>query len=382
MDLANKSQCCGCGACLDKCDQSAISMSVDGDGFVYPVINEEECVNCGLCRTACPVLNPTNVLRMEKVVYGAVCIDKKVLANSSSGGVFSVLAKAFLHKAGIVVGAAFSEDYKAVNHIMIESEEELQRLRGSKYLQSNTKGIYKMIKLLLDHDRQVLFSGVPCQINGLKQFLQKEYDRLLTVEVVCHGVPSQRMHEDYINYLQKKHRSKLVYFSERHKMHFLVAPYYYYGLFSNKKEYMRSLNTDYLGNLYNRNLIYRPSCYNCFAKTQGSRADLTIGDFWGAEKHSGFKSGDSSIVVVNSFKGKRALEEISQELDLIVIDYRTVAEHNKSIYCSAEKPDEREACIRDYSTQGFLYMLKKHYRISKKERIKLFLESVGMKGQR
>ena len=377
MNLADRKQCSGCGACVCKCNNSAITMLPDDDGFIYPAIDTEKCIECGLCRESCPVLNPRNI-KVNKVAYGAISKDENIVKHSSSGGVFTELARLVLDKNGAVCGVAYSEDYKSAFHTFVEKEEDLDKLRGSKYVQSDTFYIYRRVKLYLDLDRYVLFSGVPCQVNALKQFLNIEYPKLLTVEIVCHGVPSSKMHGDYIEYLKTKYKSEIDVFSQRYKRLKLSGPYYYYARFRNGKEYKRVLRTDYIGSLYNRNLILRPSCYNCQAKLNETQADLTIGDFWGAENYSKFKSGNSSIIVANTQKGVLTVESLRERLEIVNVEINTILKSNKSINTSSIMPKERASCLKDYSEGGFSYMLKKHYKISVKDQIIILLDSIGI----
>ncbi len=378
MKLADKTQCTGCGACTCKCSNSAITMKADNEGFLYPHIDVIKCIDCGVCRSVCPVLNPKNKVDGKKVSFGAMSKDENILKLSSSGGIFTELSKIYLNKAGVVFGAAYTDDYKSVLHICVDNEKDLDKLRGSKYAQSNTYEIYKSVKQFLDQGRYVLFSGVPCQIKALNRYLNKEYPRLLTVEVVCHGVPSAQMHGDYIEYLQNKYKSGISSFSQRYKRLNLSGPYYYHARFINGKEYKRVLRTDYIGYFYNQNLIYRPSCYNCQAKQQETSADLTIGDFWGAENYSNFKSGNSSIIVANTKKGLLAIEEMRGRVDFVEMEFSTISRLNKSMVSSANMPIEREECIKDYLTGGFSNMVNRHYKISLKDRIKIALDSFGI----
>ena len=196
INIEDKKKCCGCSACVQRCPKQCISLQEDEEGFLYPQVDKKICVNCGLCEKVCPVLNPVKA-RKPQVVFAARAIDEKVRLESSSGGVFTVLAELVIERGGVVFGAKFNEKWEVV-HAYTESKEGLSAFRGSKYVQSKIENSYKQAESFLKAGREVLFSGTPCQIAGLKLYLRKEYTNLLTVDFVCHGVPSPMVWKDYL----------------------------------------------------------------------------------------------------------------------------------------------------------------------------------------
>lgn len=214
-NICDMDACTGCLACRDGCPQNAIDFKENEQGFVYPVINEDKCVNCGLCASICPVNSPDKNKKTDKVY---ACWNKNLSERraATSGGVFTLLARKVIDNGGVVYGASFRDDM-AVCHIRAESIEDIQKLRGSKYVQSNTDGIFKKVKADLDNSKKVLFSGTGCQVSALRNFLRKEYSNLYCVDIVCHGVPSPLVYKDYLKWLESQNDSQIKELSFRYK---------------------------------------------------------------------------------------------------------------------------------------------------------------------
>ena len=211
-------KCCGCGACASVCPRQCIAMRANEEGFAYPDVNTNNCVECGACVKVCPVQRQDRDHVGEPLeAWGVVAQDDSLLTKSSSGGLFSLLANMILEEGGIVYGAAFSDDFTGVHHIGVERTEELFRLRGSKYVQSDLNDIYTDVRIALNAGRRVLFSGTPCQIAGLTGFLGREYDALLTIEVLCHGVPSPLLWERYVENCGKGRKVMNVSFRDKRR---------------------------------------------------------------------------------------------------------------------------------------------------------------------
>lgn len=202
INIKEKHNCCGCSACVQVCPKQCISMSADNEGFLYPQIDTAICIDCGLCEKVCPVINQ-NEPREPLAVYAANNNNEDIRLKSSSGGIFTLLAEQIISEGGVVFGARFNENWEVV-HDYTEAIEGLEPFRGSKYVQSIIGDNFIKAKQFLTDGRKVLFSGTPCQIAGLKKFLRKEYENLLTVEVVCHGVPSPMVWRDYLDYKRAK----------------------------------------------------------------------------------------------------------------------------------------------------------------------------------
>lgn len=197
IDIKEKKECCGCNACAQRCPKSCITMREDSEGFLYPEVDKEICIDCGICEKVCPVMYQGNK-RKPLAVYAVKHKNNEIRLSSSSGGVFTALAESVIDEGGVVFGAKFDDNWCVV-HSYSETKEGLAAFRGSKYLQSRIGDSFKKVECFLKANRKVLFSGTPCQIAGLKRFLRKEYDNLLTVDFVCHGVPSPGVWREYLN---------------------------------------------------------------------------------------------------------------------------------------------------------------------------------------
>ncbi len=316
--IEEKSKCCGCSACVSICPKKCISFSEDHEGFIYPMVNAEDCIDCGLCEKVCPVLHQ-NEERLPLKTFAAYNKNESVRIQSSSGGVFTILAEEVIEQGGVVFGARFNDDWEVI-HDFTETKEGLAAFRGSKYVQSNVGDSFSNVKSFLEFGRKVLFSGTPCQVAGLKKYLRKDYPNLLTVDFICHGVPSPMVWRKYLNEIcDARQGVKKIQFrslakrlisgrdglldaaaskciksiSFRDKT-FGWKKYSFVLNFSEanaeeKNSVSNSTRSEYFyDNAYMQaflsNLSLRPSCYDCPAKSGKSSSDLTLGDFWGIEK--------------------------------------------------------------------------------------------------
>ncbi|MDO5137255.1 MAG: Coenzyme F420 hydrogenase/dehydrogenase, beta subunit C-terminal domain [Oscillospiraceae bacterium] len=344
-------RCCGCAACSNTCPQTCISMVANEEGFNYPSINYDCCIQCGMCDVVCPALNRKSVedvfYKNPIKTYAAVSLDRESLENSSSGGVFSVLAEDVLSKGGYVFGAAFSEDFYTVNHIGIDKVEKLGELQGSKYLQSEIGYTYQMCKQLLDKGTEVLFSGVPCQIAGLKRFLGKDYESLTCVEVICHGTPSASVWQKYLESIEvRQGKTKSVSFRDK------TVNWDSFGMRieSDRNEVLSEIHqaNTYMG-IFLRNFALRESCYECPAKGDNTYADITLGDFWGLQNvcPEHYDEKGVSVVAVHTEKGQKAIDRISGKLVLHETDPVKSLEDNWIIYRPVSRPEKRDSFYTD-----------------------------------
>jgi coenzyme F420-reducing hydrogenase beta subunit len=351
----NKLKCCGCGSCELICPKNSIKMEYDNEGFIYPVLDKESCIECGLCKTHCPIINESKN-KTAISTYGLIHIDKCITDDSASGGAFTALAEYILSQDGIVFGCAFNENIEAVT-ISVENNKDLHLLRGSKYVQCNTDKQYYNIKMNLENNRQVLYCSTPCQIAGLKAYLKKDYDNLLLIDLFCHGAPSPMLFKKYIEWLGKKHKSKITEYSFRDKK-------YGWGT-------MGHYNTDQEFKLYDSDpyyfsfimgKTYRPVCYECKYATSLRTGDITIGDFWGVENNHPEVTTNNGVsaILINTVKGMTVLESIKDQVHLFDTTFDNIAKYNPQLIHPAEKPIQRDIIYSHFNKWTFNRLAKKY----------------------
>lgn len=360
MIVIEKKDCNGCGACHDICPNNCIEMQPDSEGFLYPVVIEENCISCRACERVCHVTQKKKDISREPKSFIAWNRNDNTRAASTSGGIFSALADNIISKSGIVVGAAFDQSYH-LRHTTANSRQSYFPMMGSKYLQSDMRGIYRQIKAYLNTGNSVLFTGTPCQVAGLHAFLNKKYDRLFTCEVICHGVPSPGIYKDYLYYLESKMRSKVVAYQFRSKIHgwskLTVCVKYANG---NIKTY-RARYCPY-HTWFGKHLSLRPSCYQCSFRGINREADITIGDFWGIENYRSDIDRDKgvSVILANSEKGISFLNDIKEKLYLEECPIDWVVGKNPCLIKDYPIPVQRETFFSDYRRMSMKEMIQKY----------------------
>ncbi len=352
--ISDKAKCCGCEACRQACPVKCITLMADKRGFAYPIADAGKCIGCGLCNRVCPIGNNDSERKPLKVL-AAMNRDTKERLASSSGGVFMALANKVITGGGVVFGARFNQQW-GVEHSYATTMAEAQAFQGSKYVQSATGDCYQQALAFLKQGYTVLYSGTPCQIAGLHKFLEnKKFERLITVDIVCHGVPSPHIWTEYITQFTPVSAVK---FRDKRISWQLFSM----SIDSNHQKYSQSFTTDtYLQGFLN-NLYLRPSCYECAMKCGKSHSDITLGDFWGIDSViSDFNDGKgTSLVLVNTTQG----ENLIQQLDLRSheVSYDSALRGNPSIEHSVAHNHLEEKFWARYATDGLkaiTYCLKK-----------------------
>ena len=360
LNISDES-CCGCSACASKCPKHCITMKTNEEGFLYPFVDTDNCISCGICQNVCPILDvDRNQINNLREAWGARTVDKNVLLSSSSGGVFSSLAKKIINENGVVFGAAFSDDFQFVHHILIKYIDEIKVLMGSKYIQSEMGDCFFKVKRQLEMGELVLFSGTPCQIAGLKGFLGKDYDNLFCVDVICHGVPSKYVWQSYCNSIAKKTGKDIAGVNFRNKRN----GWKNYGIelkMNNDNYYYCEARDDSFLRMFVNSYCLRDSCYKCEVKNNVV-SDITIGDFWGVENIAPEIEDELgvSLILIHTPKGKELFEKIKNQLHALEVDYDTAIAHNTAYRDSVKKPPERDEFYVDLKELNWEKMKRKY----------------------
>lgn len=358
IDIREKHSCCGCSACVQVCPKQCISMSADNEGFLYPQVDTAICIDCGLCEKVCPVINQ-NEPREPLAVYAAKNNNEEIRLKSSSGGIFTLLAEQIISEGGVVFGARFNENYDVV-HDYTETIDGLSLFRGSKYVQSVIGDTFIKAKQFLADGRKVLFSGTPCQIAGLKRYLQKEYNNLLTIDIICHGVPSISIWEKYKNKVKNlasgacgdftSTNNKLITLNDvnfRDKtngwQHYMCS-YSIVNVFSNQINTLTYEHAkDPYMQLFLSNYSLRPSCYYCPSKAGKSRSDMTLGDCWGIKRMESSFDDNKGVGVCVIHNNNELLDIVLRESQCVVLPSNYLNNFNRSYYISSSAPNNRQA---------------------------------------
>ena len=329
IEIKNKKDCTGCSACYSICPQNAIKMKEDEEGFKYPVVDEKKCIKCGLCMKICP-MQKNEEKNNDFKAYACKNINERERLNSSSGGIFGLIAREILNQNGIVIGATFDKE-NIVNHISINQIEQLPLLYGSKYVQSNMNDIYKKTKQFLAAGKKVLFTGTPCQIEGLYSFLQHDYENLYTQDLICHGVPSPKVWKMYLEYISKKCGNKIKKIEFRNKDNGW-KDFNLKITFEDNSIFEESHNTNIFMKLFLGNVILRDSCYSCKFKKIHRKSDITLADFWGIENVLPRFDDDKGVsaVLINSNKGQEIFNKIKQDLICKEVNINDIIKYNEN----------------------------------------------------
>ena len=364
--FAHKKDCCSCGACANICPKNAIKMQEDVNGFVYPQIDYNKCISCGACKKVCSFQGEHNLHEPIKA-FAAVNKNKEQLMKSASGGVFSAIATYVIKNNGIVCGAtlSFENGYAVPKHIMIDKLEDIPLLQGSKYVQSSIEYIYQEIKNYLGQDKTVLFSGTPCQVDGLYGYLgSKTHENLITIDLVCHGVPNARFLNDYLSLEKERHhaieienylfRDKRRGWGMNNRIDMVTG-----------KGTSKSINIPARLNSYNSlfldGIIYRENCYSCPYAQKQRVGDLTIGDYWGIEKEhpellkqAEFDERNGiSCILANTNKGLEICENVGNILSECESTYEKVSHRNGQLKTPSALPNSRAEIMNLYAKSGY-----------------------------
>ncbi len=360
--ICEKQNCTGCMACKQICPHNAIEIIMDNNGFEYPV-RTEECVQCGLCTKICPSLSDTlNEEKFSQIVFACRSKNKDVILKSASGGAFTTIVQAYCDNNYAIFGVEYDETCSP-HHSYVLDKKLIDKYRKSKYVQSSVGNSYKDAKKMLEEGRKVLFTGTPCQIAGLKNFLNKEYDNLLTVDIVCHGVPNKQTLKKYLQYMEDKYKSKVKAISFREKIYknkewdskcIKIE-------FENNKTIIENIRKNLFLRGFHSQLFYRESCYNCKYANPKRISDITIADCWGIghiypdwNVHEGV-----SMVVINSEKGQKLLPTFEKECECLKLDIEFAKKENARFREPTKMNPKREFFFSNIDNMRFDKLINK-----------------------
>lgn len=359
-----KEKCTGCFSCYNICPTNAIEMIEDKEGFKYPIVNEKKCIKCGLCIKICPILNKKEDLdrKLRPKVIAAWSKNNNTRLDSTSGGIFSEIANYIYDIGGEVCGAIFNKE-NMVEHIISNNKKDLEKIRSSKYLQSDINYIFREIKEKLENGKKILICGAPCQIAGLYNFLGKEYDNLYTCDFICRGINSPKIFKGYIKSLENKYNSKVKKIKFKNKIH----GWHNFSTridFENGKKYIGGRYVDsYMVGYLQYNAFMRPACYDCKFKGFPKKADITLADFWGIEKIDAKLDNNkgTSMLLINSKKGEELLNNIKEKIEFKEIESEDVFKQNVCNNYSPKKTKAREEVFKNIDKMDYNELNKKFF---------------------
>lgn len=344
LDYINNKQCCGCGACSMTCTHKAIAMVEDTEGFLQPILSKNKCINCGACDNVCPIYHSQATVHNVVKSFAAINNNKKNLKKSSSGGIFSAIAEYIIQKGGIVYGAAFDTNLK-LSHKGIEKLEEIEPLRGSKYLQSYSYECFPEIKRHLKNNQLVYFVGTGCQVASLKLYLHKDYDTLITSDLICHGVPSHKLFEAFVSAYEKNTSRSVINYRFRDK---------FAGGWSGsqtvdyicgrkiKKDLFNPILAGYMKAFMSAD-FFRESCYSCPFACEQRAGDITLADFWGIEKYHKINSINGvSAILVNTARGEELFTRLKSKIHTIDTKVEYIKKENDNLHKPSKRPAYRD----------------------------------------
>lgn len=361
IECLSRNECCGCSSCVQRCPKDAIKMVENEEGFLYPTIDKEKCINCGLCYNICPQFKKVNERKKGfPKAYALRNKNENELLKSSSGGFFSILANYIIEKNGAVFGAAYDENLN-VRHIKATTKKDLSSIRGSKYVQSTIGVTYKEAKKALEDGQYVLFTGTPCQISGLKSYLNRDYEKLITADLVCHGVPSQKLFKKYLEYLSLKYKSKVVKYNFRSKEKKGWSLVSKIETADGRIRY-REPDFDPYYNNFLKSTTYRENCYQCKYANYNRVADFTMADFWGISKmHPNFfKESGNSLVLINNEKANQIIELLNENIEIIETNLDKAASYNKNLLEPSKKSSKRSMVYKDIDKKDAKSFIKEN----------------------
>lgn len=376
IEIKVKKDCTGCRACEQKCPKNAIQMVEDEEGFLYPKVDKEKCINCGICKNICPQINNVkNDKEKNTIIYGIKPKNDDASKKSTSGGIAYLISKKIIQENGIVVGCAYDNEMNA-NHICVENVEDLEKIRGSKYVTSNTNSTFTQIKESLNQGKKVFFTGCPCQVAGLKKYLGKDYENLITADIVCHGVPSQKIFKKYLNWLEEKIGDKIINYTFRNKEKVGWGLGFCAKIDTKNKTIYKNADFDPYYTAFLNGKIYRECCYSCKYANVNRIGDITLADFWGIEKFDKnmYTPNGVSLVFANNEKGKNIIENISENIEIKEYTQDQATKYNLNLVQPTKRPEDRDIIYKQLDEINFDEYSKKY--LLPKNKVKIIIKNL------
>lgn len=382
INIIDKKECCGCTACICICPKQCISMKEDEEGFLYPNVDEDSCINCNLCTKICPVLNVQKEKENpEQKAFIAAHKNESILQESTSGGAFTAIAEYVIKQGGIVYGVEMKSDY-SVHHVGVDKIQDLYRFRNSKYVQSDLENTFKNAKEFLDNGRMVCFSGTPCQIEGFSNYLGKEYNNLILVDVVCRAVPSPGVWRKYVKYLVDENgKIKNIRFRDK------SLGYQYSTMkieYENNIIAREGIESDLWLRMFFSGMIIRPSCTKCRFRKRYRKSDFTIWDAFNvSDISSSFdQTKGATKVLVHTARGEKILEELKGDLKYEMVSPDVLVEGMRELSISPQLNCRRKEFFDDFKCTDMKTLLNKYFPITIKVKVKKYarrcLNKVGL----
>lgn len=368
IDIKDKAKCCGCTACANACPKKCIEMKADEEEFLYPVVDESICIDCGICEKICPIKNKVAVPEKSVGAYVVQSTKKDVLDSCTSGGFADIIGNLVIESGGAVFGVEYDESFMPM-HGCAENSDDLKKFRNSKYAQSRLERTFSDVKKRLQDGQLVLFTGTPCQVGGLKSFLRKDYENLITLDLVCRSIPSPLLFSKYLEWQRKKYKSEIKSLSCRNKTY----GYHSGSLvihFESGKTYSGSNRVDPYMKSFHHDVCSRPSCYDCAFKTKTRCSDFTVFDSWRPEVVAeGLKDDNRgfSNVIVHTDKGEMLISKL-KNAQVWKADAEKMFEFTGGMESrSVNKPESRATYYKILAESGFAATVKKHVSITLKD---------------
>lgn len=357
--IDEKRNCCGCGACAQVCPMDCIRMEADKEGFLYPFIDKEKCVDCGLCDKTCPITNKMPEIQKTQTAYVVQHKNKEILKESTSGGAFTAIAEHIIDESGVVFGAAFDADFK-VTHTYTEKYDDIGKFRNSKYVQSDTAQTFREARKFLEDGRLVCYSGTPCQIEGLRHYLGKDYDNLITVDIVCRAVPSPLIWEKYKRYIANGDKAVQAAFRSKEPFGY---DYSQMSIKTSRLFYHAGVESDAYLRAFFSNLSDRPSCYSCAFKKRYRESDITLWDCFEADNFD--KCLDNNMgatrVLIHSPKGQVTFDKVLDKIQYTAVQPNKLVLGVREMFYSVPDNPRRDEFFRDAEAMDDKEFFEKYF---------------------